>query len=221
MNITVVSAPPYEPVTLAEVYAALRLDLVGSPPTHPDDATLLRMIRTSREEVEAMTRRSLVQQTLRLSLSDFPVDIDTWGARSARARALSVVAIRLARPPVASVVSVKYYDAANALVTVDPIDYYVTDEEVPELRFVSTFVPPTVYNRRDAVRIEYVAGYAPSGSPLPATQEEYAANIPSALKDAIILGVQLLYDVLTPADAATTRAAREALVATHRVALAA
>ena len=61
--------------------------------------------------------------------------------------------IRLVCPPVIAVSSVRYYDSANALQTVSASDYYVTDEQVPELRFLATFAAPTVYDRPDAVRI--------------------------------------------------------------------
>lgn len=216
VNLTVITEPPFEPVSLAGVYSHLRLDTVGSPETHPDDAKLSRNITTARKQVELMTRRALIQQTLRLSMPSFPVSDDAWAVSSNRHAAVRV--IRLLRPPIVSVSAVTYYDADNVLQTLSSSDYYITDEQVPELRFVSGFTAPTVYVRPDAVRVAYVAGYAPTNSP-PSTLEDYAENVPSSLKDAILLGVQLLYDDLRPEDDTMLSQAREALVQPYRIQL--
>lgn len=220
MNLTVILPPPFEPVTLSEVYAQLRLspDHEGSPDeeTHPDDAMLTRLITTAREQVEQMARRSLVQQVLRLSLPGFPSSTrGTFPPSRTQAPEL----IRLYRPPVLRMESVTYFDTDNTLQMVDPADYYVTDEQVPELRFTSAFSAPAVYSRPDAVRVTYVTGYTPNDSPA-ATQADYVANVPSALRDAVLIGVQLLYDNMTPADAAATERMRECLVQPLRVQLA-
>lgn len=215
MNITVITPPPFEPVTLVEVYAHLRLtpDHAGSPgeETHPDDAMLTRHIASARQAVEHGTRRSLVLQTLRLSIGASAA-VQLCCARSARP-------IRLFRPPIIAVDSVSYFDGDNALQVVGADDYYATDEQVPELRFITGFVAPSMYDRPDALRVEYRAGYAPEGSP-PITQQEYAANVPSDLKDAVLLGVQLLYDNLSPADRQATIDAREAIMQPYRIQLA-
>lgn len=222
MNITVITPPLFEPVTLTEVYKQLRLtpDHEGSPgeETHPNDTQLAAMIQTSREHVEAMARRSLVQQTVRLSLRSFPVSYDTWVASYSDRRAL-VQTVRLFRPPVIRVEAVRYYDGDNLLQTVDAASYYVTDDAVPELRFISGFSQPTVYDRPDAVRVEYVAGYAPSNSPS-STQADYIGNVPRALRDAILIGVQLLHDDMAPQDREALEKMQERLVQPLRVQLA-
>lgn len=217
MNITTITPPPFEPVTLAQVYQHLRLspDHEGSPgeETHPDDLMLTRHITTAREQVEKMTRRSLVQQTLRLSMPGFPTSVR--GAFPA-SRTQAPEVIRLYRPPVLRVESVSYFDADNALALVDAASYYVTDEEVPELRFNSGFAAPAVYERPDAVRVLYVTGFTPIGSP-PESQADFIANVPSTLRDAILVGVQLLQDDMTPADAEAARKMQELMVQPHRV----
>lgn len=208
MNLTVVSPPPFEPVTLEEVYRHLRLTPSGSPPSHPDDALLSGNISAARAQIEHDAQISLVEQTLRLSARSFPRSENVgWHRHKV------VDGLQLTRPPFIRVVSVSYYDADNVLQLVDPSSYYVTDEQVPRLCFVSTFAPPAVYNRQDAVRVIYEAGYAPEGSP-PTTQEEYAANIPRQLKDAVLLGVQLLYDDLAPADRTALELAKASLINT-------
>ena len=217
MNLTIITPPPFEPVTLAQVYAHLRLDPEGSPMTHADDAMLLRHIESARRHVEQMARRSLVQQSLRLSLATFPVSYDAWAL--GRAPRDTVREVRLISPPLVAVDAVRYYDGDNALQTLDAANYYVTDEQVPQLRFVPAFSAPTLYDRPDAVRIDYRAGYAPEGSP-PETQADYVANVPKPLLDAVLLGVQLLYDELMPAQREQIERTREAIVQPYRVQLA-
>lgn len=221
MNITVVSGPAFEPVTLAEVYKQLRIDPddVGSPSelSHPDDSLLEGQIATAREFVESATRRSMIQRTLRISCAGFPRVCYGWRYPWPGA-GVAVDRILLLRPPIIRVESVRYYDADNALQTVDAASYYWTDDQVPELRFVSSFSAPTVYDRPDAVRVDYVAGYTPSGSPA-TTQAEYAANVPLSLRNAVLIGVQLLYDNLAPADRAAMEALRESLIQPLRIQL--
>lgn len=203
MNITVIDPPPFEPVTLAEVYADLRLtpDEVGSPLegySHPDDAMLRAHIQAAREFVEVAARRSLVQQKLRLYEDNFCRRL--W----------------LRRPPLIRVDLVSYYDADNALQIMDAADWYVTDDLVPELRLVAFSSPPATFCRSDAVRVDYTTGYAPSGSPS-SEQADFVGNIPQSLRQAVLLGVRLLYDNLSPADRDATEKAREALIQTYRM----
>ena len=217
MNLTTIHEPPFEPVTLADVYRVLKIDAAGSPPEHPLDADFARNITTARRNVEKLTRRSLIRQTLRLSVDGFPSNCIGWqlGPRWVCAP----TAIRLFRPPVLSLQSVQYFDASNVLQTVDAASYYVTDDELPELRFVSTFTAPTVYDRPDALRVTYVAGYLGAGSP-PSSQEEYAEHVPSELKDAILVGVQMLQTSTSPQDYELLQRMQAALVSGYVVRLA-
>ena len=199
MNFTVISPPPYEPVPLTTIYKHLRLtpDHQNSPgeETHPDDA-ILRGYRTSaREDVESATGRSLVQQTIRGSFAADEL-------------------VKLFHGPVVSVSSVSYYDSSNVLTVVDSANYYVTDELVPEVRFVTAYAAPTTYDRPDAIRVEFSAGYVGDGSP-PTSEEEYSANVPQSLKDAILLGIQILYDDISDQDRAALERCQSALMSQH------
>jgi uncharacterized phiE125 gp8 family phage protein len=216
MNLTVTVPPPFEPVTLRDVYDHLRLDADGSPLAHPDDLMLTRHIQTAREQVELMTRRALVRQTLRLSMRSLPETGDALQYMSTQRRMQATTRIVLPRPPIASVLAVSYYGPGNALETIDPATYYVTDTQVSELRFVNGAPGLSLEDRPDAVRIEYVAGHEPEGSP-PQTQADYAANIPRSLKDAVLVGVQMLYDSLTPPEYERLEKLREALVQPYRI----
>lgn len=182
-HITVTTPPSVEPVTLLDVYAHLRLDYTsqGSPSeaSHPLDDLLRQNIAAARADVEKETGLSLIAQTLRLSVPGFP------GTCAGPRR------IELRRPPLIAVEGVYYYDSLNSLQQVAAADYYTTDELVAELRLVSGFATPVTYDRPDAVRVIYRAGYLGTGSP-PATQAELAENVPEPLKQAILIGVELL-----------------------------
>lgn len=193
MNITVTQQPRFEPVSLDEVYLDLRL--TPDDDQHPDDAMLTAHIQAAREFVEIATRRSLVQQKLRLT--------EAGGCR-----------LWLRRPPLIRVDLVRYFDTGNVMQTVDAADWYVTDDVVPELRFETC--QPATYSRSDAIWIDYTTGYAPSGSPS-SIREDFVGNIPQALKQAVLLGVRLLYDNLSPAECEATERKREALIQGYRM----
>lgn len=178
MNVTVLTQPAFEPVALQDLYEAMRLDPSGSPLEHPDDDYLTRLITTARRWVEGITRRSLVRQKLRISAANF-------------------CRLKLLRPPLISVESVQYYDTSNTLQTVSTSDWYTTDDAIPELRLKQEAIVPVTYVRQDAVRVTYWAGYPVDGSP-GTTRAEQIANVPKEAIDAIILGVQVLYDDMAP-----------------------
>lgn len=205
MNIVVVTPPPFEPVTLDEVYAHLRLDPMGDPPTHPDDDMLRRQITTAREQVEQITRRSIIQQTLSTSLFEFPGWRNSCG-------------LELKRPPYIGGAAVSYYDSNNVLQVLDPSGFYVDDatDLVPRLVFTGAGARPNVFCRQDAVRVTWKAGYAPSVAE-PTTQAQYAANVPASIKDAVLVGVQLLYDELAVDKRTKLELMREALLSSYHV----
>lgn len=217
MNIIVVTPPPVEPITLAEAYSQLRLDAFGSPAEHPDEADITRHIATARTAAEQATRRALVQQTLRIALPGFPCQ------RAGRYIAQDAVSeqaqrsgyVELLRPPYISMVSVEYYDTENVLRTLSSSNYYVNDSSdiVARLQFVDGFSMAT-YDRDDAVRISWIAGYLPVGSPA----DDYTANIPAPIKSAMLLSVQLLYENFKPQERAAMEGARDALLASFTVA---
>lgn len=194
VNITQLSKPQFAPVSLTDVFLHLRLTPdPGSPLSHPDESMLLRHIETATRAAEAMCRRSFMPQGLRLVTSRYPHH-----------------GLELLHGPVISVDAVRYYDGANALQLVDAADYYVTGDLVPKL--VITAVP-AMYHRSDALRVDFTAGYAPDTSSPPATtQEDVSSNVPSEAKDAVLIGVQLLYDELTPEKRDALEKARKALL---------
>ncbi|MET3915149.1 putative phiE125 gp8 family phage protein [Variovorax sp. OAS795] len=219
MNIVVVTPPPVEPVTIEEAFVHLRLD--DPTEANPDTAAVQAQIVSAREQCEQITRRAFVQQTLRLTRGPDRRNGErrgwdwfigggcvAWGD------------IELLRPPFIEMVSLKYFDDANTQQTVDPDDYFVTSDLVPKLRFVGGFSTPSIYLRDDAVQIEYTAGYAPvpaDPDAEPPTAIDYRANVPSSIKQAILLAVQLQYDELTPEKRKALENARDSLLSSYRV----
>lgn len=190
MNLIVVTPPPVSPVTLAQVYDHLRLVPEDSPPTHPQDEMLERLIKVATGDCERITHRAFIEQTVRLFMDGFPrygsyFNGNVWWPSDYYGPGY----VELLRPPFSAVSAVRYYDAENVAQTVDSDVYYVTDDLVPRLYFGSSFTAPTYYARPDALSVDYVVGYPPEGSPA----EDYRANVPEEIKHAILISVEMLY----------------------------
>lgn len=178
MNIITLTEPPVEPVTLAELYLALKEEPEGSPPTHPRDEDFSLAISAARIRAEQITRRAFVRQQLRVVYPSF-----------------TACALELRRPPLIELVQVRYYDEDNALQTLSA-SVYVLEESllVPRLVLADGQEWPTTYARADAVQIDYFAGYPTTGSPI----TSYVDNIPAAIKRAILIDCQMQLDSLAP-----------------------
>lgn len=159
MNLRTVTAPPVEPITLAEAKAHLG---IGDEATAAQNAYITGLIQVAREYAEHYTGRALVQRTLELTLPSFSYEIE------------------LPRPPLVSVSYVKYLETAGGvLTTVDPAQYQVdTYQEPGVLRPAHNSSGwPAVRGDYNAVQIGYVAGYPLVGSPA-----DYVSNIPAAAR---------------------------------------
>lgn len=155
-----VSPPAAPPVSLAEAKAHCRVDFAD------DDALITSLIDAATTHLDGWTGilgRAVVTQTWRQ-------DFCAFGSR-----------MRLPVGPVASVDSVKYFDADNAEETVDPSVFIAaTDAMGSYVELAAGKSWPATYDRPDAVGITYVAGAD-------------AADVPSALKAAILLHIAHLY----------------------------
>lgn len=171
MNLTVITRPVLEPVTLAEARAHLRV-------TNTDEDTLITsLITAARQWAEEYTRRAFVTQTLEYRIPKF------------------ADRIYLPRPSLQYVVSVKYLDGDEALQTLASTYWveHTSDVSVGYIQRAPTQTWPSVADRDDAVRIQYVAGYADPGSPTAGI-----GGVPEAIRRAILL---LLGDAFRNRDA--------------------
>lgn len=202
MNLTVLTPPVIEPVTIAEAFVELRL---GGPDDdfedHPDYASVKGKLKAARQVCENETHRAFVPQTLRLSGS-----VSDWGVRRS---------IDLLRPPVISILAVTYYDASNAMQIIDPANYYAPGGQ--GFALMAGYAMPALYARPDALRIDYVAGYAPLTGANQADPQYWATGVEEPIKQAILLTLRLLYQNLDPPDRDATERARNALLWPYKV----
>lgn len=142
-------APTAEPVTLAELKEQLRIE----SSTTEDDTFLEGLIVSSRQAVEALLGKVLIDQTVAAKLDEFPKE----------------EYFELPTPPVSSVTSITYYDDDNALQTLASANYSLNDYCDPQRIVRNTDVDwPTTYDRWDAITVTYQAGYA-TASAVPAS----------------------------------------------------
>lgn len=174
--IEVVTAPSVVAVTLAEAQAHLRLDVSGSPESHPDDAYVERLIEAATAEVDGKDGwlgRALRPQTLRLNLDQFP------GA-SGR--------IRLPYPPLIEVVSIKYTDQDGVEQTIaSDLWRAIAHPMVPFVEPAYGEIWPIARGDTGAVRVTWRCGYSDDGSP-------EGAAVPERAKQWILLRVATLYE---------------------------
>jgi uncharacterized phiE125 gp8 family phage protein len=124
------------------------------------DAELTDKVQGITEDAEHITGRAFITQTWELALNGFPD------------------AIRLPHPPVASVVHVKYYDAAGVQQTLDPLDYLVDAKSEPGWILPAPGKAwPSTAARVDAVEVRYVCGYGPDWASVPAAIRDFIAGM--------------------------------------------
>ena len=180
MTYKVITPVATEPVSLAEARAQLRMT---ADDTTADDALISVFITAAREFAEHYTGRALSLQTLEMALDAFPAygfDLDM--------------------PPVATITSIKYTDAAGTEQTVPTASYILSlygDARHVTLAYGASW--PATQGITNAVRIVYVTGYTVA---------------PKAVKAALLLDVELRYNKLTLNDQAAYEKARDALLFT-------
>ena len=177
MELKVVTPPAAEPLSTAEAKLHLRVD-------HTSDDTLISaLIVAAREHVENYIVGSLVEQTRAVYLSSWPY-----------------FPFRLPCGPVQSIDSVKYTDSDGVEHTVSEDLYYLSPGG--ELCIEPFESWPTARLRGPgAIEITYTTGYEPVVTVIPGegddpdTEEtDYDANIPQAIKQAMLLLIGEWYE---------------------------
>lgn len=149
------------PLSLSEAKLALRVDVPD------DDALIADLVRAAADYVQDQTWSSLYLQTWELVLPGFPGcgayrdSACYWHARPQ--------AIRLPRPPVASVVGVTYRDGNGDAVVLDPGVYQLVTAEDGAWLVPSYGSQWPVANPEtpEPLVVEYIAGYDGSARPFP------------------------------------------------------
>lgn len=193
MGALLIARPTSEPVSLAEARKHLRID------TADLDAAIAAQIIAAREFIEGYTRRALVPQTW-----DFTYDWE-WPCDRNGYRIVPPIA------PVISVTHVQYVDGDGATQTLAANQYQVVglgDDSLPRIVPAYGVSWPSVRDQPETVTVRCVCGYE-FGSPA-------VVSIPQALKQALLLQVEILHD-RDPTQKGLLEAARDALMDPYRV----
>ena len=178
-GITVDTAPTGETLTESEIRNYLRVDDSG------ELATLQLLRVAARKFFESYTGRSVLTQTLTLSIDD--VNGDGYAIREGFYERPDINFhknyIVLPSSPVQSVTHIKTYDDDDVATTMAASKYYLDRVRDPArviLRTGETW--PTSLRVANAIEIKYVAGY---GS---------AAAVPQDLKVGMLMHIAYMYD---------------------------
>jgi len=177
----ILTQPAVEPITLTEAKANLRVN------NTVENDLITSYIVAARKWVENYTWRPLITQTWTL-FYDFS---DVQSIKNST--------ITISKNPVQSISSIKYYDNTNTLQTLDSSNYY-TDlgGDIATINFINQL--PTIYNRINALQIEFVCGYG------------LAVSVPDNIKAAIYMMITAFYDNRTGLDFVKTQEAVQNIV---------
>lgn len=158
-SILVTTPPSAEPVSLEEAKKHLMVD-------HPEDDTLITgLITSARQQVEDFCQRSVIDQTLTVTLDRFPLPSDGTGNR-----------LYLPRPTLIEIDSIEYLDSNGDTQTLDPDDLIIDASDLETaLRPGYGTSWPSVRHCASAVEIVYSSGWA------------NAAAVPAAIKTGMML----------------------------------
>lgn len=159
MGLLLLEGPEEDAVSLEEAQRQVRSS------SSLDDADLLSYVAAATHSCEAHCRRRFVTQSWRQTF-------DRWPDK----------ALVLAHPPLATVESVKYIDAAGDEQTLDESVYRMRAMETPgEIVLAYGQSWPTARAELDAIRVEFTCGFGA------------AADVPDEIKRAILMLVGTLY----------------------------
>jgi uncharacterized phiE125 gp8 family phage protein len=159
MNIKILARGTAEPVTLVEAKLHLRVDLSD------DDALITAMISAAREMVERYTSRTLIYTAYRLTMDNWPYDIELPRSPAIEAAANLVTGIAYITP------RIRYYDGDGnqQTMTYAAGDFEILLDNNPPLLVLppSGIWPVTYPLQRGAIEIDWIAGYGAASTGIP------------------------------------------------------
>ena len=163
MATKIITAPTFEPLSVADVSEYLRLD------DSPKDTLLISaLITAARQLLEIYLNRFIAEQTVELALTGWKDKIE-----------LSA--------PLQSVTSIKYLDENGAEQTLAANQYILDTYSEPAAIYPAYNVTfPNLYDQENNVKIRYVVGFTSGGSP-------DSNPLPDPLKFAMMLIIGDLY----------------------------
>ena len=175
--IKVITAAPYNPVSLVEAKLWLRED--GADQNN----VITMLIKAMANYAEHLTGRAFVQRTLELDLNAF------YNASDAQYGQVIV----LPHAPLIGVDSIAYTDSDRTAQTLASSVYDADTVTTPGMiRLAYNQSWPVLGYGFNPVRIQYRAGYAPVGSP--DDEAAYQAGIPNELKTWLHARIATLYE---------------------------
>lgn len=143
-----ITAPAVPLVSLEEAKAHCRVD-------HDDENAILTGLVTAATSLldgySGVLGRALINQTWRVNLCSWPP-----------------CRIRLPLSPVSAISSIKYFDAANVERTLNAANYALFEDALSSYAgWSSTASLPSLFEREDAVAVEFVAGYGATTDKVP------------------------------------------------------
>lgn len=170
MNVSVLTPPAEEPVSLAEAKAQIRLQIAD------DDAAVTRKIKAARERCEAEIARAFVTTSFRLRLDGFNnrYDHPTWYS--------NLHPIAIPRADLIAVSAINYINSAGVSTVLAPSNYTVIPG-APGWVFPSYGHSwPSARSQPGALTVDFTAGYGT------------AANVPAVIKEAVLMLMGHLYE---------------------------
>lgn len=147
-NLAIEVPPALEPVTVADMKTHSRIDIDA------DDSYIGGLIIAARRYAETVTGRQFITATWTLYLDAFPD--------------LSPYDVRIPLPPLQKINTIKYLDLAGAQKTLDAGDYLEDIYRQPGLVTPAYGCYwPTTRDQRNAIEIEFEAGYGDAASDVP------------------------------------------------------
>jgi uncharacterized phiE125 gp8 family phage protein len=197
-------------ITLERARLHLRVDGDGSPAEHPDDVLITSLIKTARLWAEKYTGQTISPATLELALDEFPGQ----DSRSSSYQAVPTDdVVTLPKGPVRQILSFLYADGTGA--DQEITDYQLdTHSKPPRLAPAAGVSWPAARTQLNAVRIRYLAGYAPPGE----SPDDPA--LPEVFVQAMLLCIGHWYDNREDASVVKLESiplGARALLADHRI----
>ena len=163
MALKLITAPAVEPLTVADAVTLAHLRVDSSEL----NAAIALYIAAARRQAEHITERALITQTWELALDAYPA-----------------AEIRLPRPNLLSIVSVKYDDVNQVEQTLLNTAYTADTYSQPGWVLPAYGTAwPTALAAANSVRIRYTCGYGPT-----------AADVPEGIRQWMLLQVRNMVD---------------------------
>ena len=177
-----ITEPTVEPITVIEAREHLRLD------DDVDQTQVMAYVMAAREWCENYTGKVFINRTMRQYLDSSPASANNGfdGYKVAHQNVLvgGQSSIEIAKSPVVSVSSVKYYNDAGDESTWAASNYYVdTAREVPRIVLLDSGSWPTDLRGANGLEINFTAGYGSSPN-----------DIPEPIRVAILQYMTFLYE---------------------------